>query len=112
MKMQLKQLHPKSRAEDEMPVGDLLKNVGTEPFSEFHHPLLMAGGTEMTGLAGEGQNIFMAAIPALHQGKALVQVSAFQAAVNDFLNVGLRQNTYGLSNRSSSKSLKMVFHAP
>jgi hypothetical protein len=31
-------------AEDEMPVGNLLKHVRTEPFPEFHHPLLMAGG--------------------------------------------------------------------
>ena len=37
-------------AEDEMPVGNLLEHVGTEPFPEFHHPLLMAGGTEMTAL--------------------------------------------------------------
>jgi hypothetical protein len=40
-------------------VGNLLEHVGTEPFPEFHHPLLIAGGTEMTGLAGEGRKIFM-----------------------------------------------------
>jgi hypothetical protein len=34
----------------------------------------MAGRTEMTALAGEGQKIFMVAIPALHPGKAVVQV--------------------------------------
>ena len=50
--------------------------------------LLMAGGTEMTALAGEGQRIFMLAIPALHPGKAVMQASAFQAAVNDLLKVG------------------------
>ena len=33
--------------EDEMPVGHLLEHVGTEPFPEFHHPLLMAEGTEI-----------------------------------------------------------------
>jgi predicted nucleic acid-binding protein len=27
-----------------MAVGNLLKHVGTEPFAEFHHPFLMAGG--------------------------------------------------------------------
>ena len=37
-------------AEDDMPVGNFLEHVGTEPFPEFHHPLLMAGGTEMTAL--------------------------------------------------------------
>ena len=45
-----------------MPVGDLLEYMGAEPFPEFHHPFLTAGGTEMTALAGEGQEIFMAAI--------------------------------------------------
>jgi hypothetical protein len=32
----------------------------------------MAGGTEMTALAGEGQKIFMVAIPALQPDKAVV----------------------------------------
>jgi hypothetical protein len=49
--------------------------MGTEPFPEFHHPLLMAGGTEMTALAGEGQEIFMLTIRAFHPGKAVVQVA-------------------------------------
>ena len=42
----------------------------------------------MTALAGNGQKIFMVAIPALHPGKAMLQVSAFQVAVNDLLKVG------------------------
>jgi len=37
-----------------MPVGNLLEHVAAEPFPEFRHQLLMAGGTEMTALAGEG----------------------------------------------------------
>ena len=75
-------------AEDEMPVGNLFEHLGTEPFAEFHHPLLMAGGAEMTALAGEGQEILLVAIPALHPGKAVVQVATFQVAVNDLLKVG------------------------
>jgi len=76
-------------AEDEMPEGNLPEHLGTEPFPEFHRPLLMAGGTEMTAHAGEGQNIFMVAIPALHPGKAVVQVATFQVAINDLLEVRL-----------------------
>jgi hypothetical protein len=34
----------------------------------------------MTALAGEGQKIFMVAIPTLHPGKAVVQVATFQVA--------------------------------
>jgi hypothetical protein len=40
----------------------------------------MAGRTEMTALAGEGQKIFMVAIPALNPGKAVVQIATFQVA--------------------------------
>jgi hypothetical protein len=71
-----------------MPVGNLPKYVGTEPLPEFHHPLLMAGGTEMAALAGEGQKMLMVAIPALHPGKAVVQVGTVQVAVKNLLEVG------------------------
>ena len=36
----------------------------------------------------KGQKIFMVAIPALHPGKAVVQVATVQVAVNDLLEVG------------------------
>ncbi len=75
-------------AEDDMPVGNFLEHIGTEPFPEFHHPLLMAGRTEMTAFAGEGQKVFMVAIAELHPGKAVVQVATFQVALNDLLEVG------------------------
>ncbi len=71
-----------------MPVGNFLEHMGTEPFPEFHHPLLMAGGTEMTALAGEGQKVFMVAIPALHPGKAAVQVVTIHGEVpNSSFNI-------------------------
>jgi hypothetical protein len=63
-------------AEDEMPVRNLLEDIHAEPFPEFHHALLMTRRTEMTVLAGECQEIFMAAILAFHAGKAVVQVPA------------------------------------
>jgi hypothetical protein len=40
--------------------------------SKTFSPLLMTGGAELTALAGEGQKIFMVAIPALYPGKAMV----------------------------------------
>ena len=39
----------------------------------------------MTAFAGEGQDIFMLTIRALHPRKAVVQVAKFQVADNDFL---------------------------
>jgi len=41
----------------------------------------------MTALAGEGQKIFMVAIPALHQGKAVGQVATIQVEVNNLLEI-------------------------
>jgi len=39
-----------------MPVGNLFEYIHAQPFPEFHHPLLMAGGAEMTALAGEAKH--------------------------------------------------------
>jgi hypothetical protein len=47
-------------AEDEMPVRHLLEHVGAQPFSEFHHPLLVAGGTKMSPFAA-GRDAFLIA---------------------------------------------------
>jgi hypothetical protein len=101
-------------AEDDMSVGNLPEHVGTEPFPEFHHPLLMAGGAEMTALAGEGQKIFMVAIPALHPGKAVVQVATVQVAVNDLLEVRPPEPVRPFEPLlvKLNKGLKMVLHAP
>ena len=68
-----------------MAVGNLLERPGAATLPEFHHPLLKAGGAEVAALAGESQKIFMAAISALHPGKAKVQVATFQVAGNDLL---------------------------
>jgi hypothetical protein len=85
-----------------------------EPFPEFHHPLLMAGGIEMTVLTGEGQKIFMAAIPAFHPGKAGVQVATFQVAGNDFLKVGLPEPVPPFEPLlvDLKEGFQMIFHAP
>jgi alkanesulfonate monooxygenase SsuD/methylene tetrahydromethanopterin reductase-like flavin-dependent oxidoreductase (luciferase family) len=71
-----------------MPVGDLREDIHAEPFAELHHPLLMAGGAKMATLAGKRQQILMAAIFALHAGKAVVQITAVKIAMNHLLHVG------------------------
>ena len=70
-----------------MPVGNLFEDIHTEPFPEFHHPLLMAGGAEMTPLAGECQEVFVAAVFAFHTGKPVVDVAAIQIPINHLLDV-------------------------
>jgi hypothetical protein len=70
-----------------MPMGNLLEDVHAQPFPEFHHALLMAGGAEVTALAGEGEQVFMAAVFAFDTGKAVVQIAAIEIAVNHLLDV-------------------------
>jgi hypothetical protein len=48
----------------------------------------MAGGAEMVALAGESEQIFMAAVFALHAGETVVQVAAVRIPVNDLLQIG------------------------
>jgi hypothetical protein len=38
-------------------------------------------------LAGEGQEVFVAAIFTLHAGKAVVQIAAIEISVNDLLKI-------------------------
>ena len=71
--------------------GPEAHNLGdnhAEPFPEFRHALLMAGWAEMTALAGECQEVFMAAIFTFHAGKAVVRVAAIKIAVNHLLDIG------------------------
>jgi hypothetical protein len=101
-------------AEDETPMEDLPGYVGTGPLPEFYHPLLMAGGTEMAALAGEGQKIFMGAILAFHPGKTVVKVATIQVAGNDLLEVGPPKIIPPFEPLlvDLNKGFKMIFHAP
>ena len=74
-------------AEYEMTVGDLLEDIHAEPLPEFHHALLMAGWAEMTPLAGECQQIFMAAVFAFHTGKPVVQITAIEITMDHLLDI-------------------------
>lgn len=75
-------------AENKMPVGNLLDDIHAQPLPEFHHALLMAGGAEVTALAGECEQVFMAAIFAFHTGKTFVQVTAIEITINHLLDIG------------------------
>ena len=70
-----------------MPVRYLLEDIHAEPFPEFHHPLLMAGGAEMTPLARGCQEVFVAAVFAFHTGKPVVDVAAIQIPINHLLDL-------------------------
>jgi hypothetical protein len=101
-------------AEDKMPVGNLFEDIHAQPFPEFHHPLLMAGGAEMTALAGESQKIFMVTVTALRAGKAVVQVAAVQITLNDLLEIGAPETVLPFEPFliDLDKGFKMIFHTP
>ena len=45
-------------------------------------------GLKAVALAGEGKQLLMAAVFALHTGKAVVQVAAIEITVNYLLDIG------------------------
>ena len=55
---------------------DGFEHFRTQPFTEFDHSFLVAGGTEMPSLAGKCQQIFMPAVMATDPGKAIVKIPA------------------------------------
>jgi hypothetical protein len=75
-------------AKDKIPMGYLLEHIGAKPLPEFHHPLLVAGGAEMSAFAGEGQKELVVAVSAFHAGKAIAQVATIQVSADDLPKVG------------------------
>jgi hypothetical protein len=69
-------------------------NIGFKQyeFPEFHHPLLVTGGTKMTALAGKGKKILVVAVFIFHPGKAIVQIAAIKITVNDLLEIGTEES--------------------
>jgi len=75
-------------AENEVTVGYFLENIHAEPLPKFHHALLVAGGTEVAALAGECQQVFVAAVLALHTGKTVLQITAIKVTVDHVSDIG------------------------
>ena len=67
----------------------------------------------MAALAGEGQKVLIAAVFALHPGKAVVQIAAVQVPVNDLLEVGTPKpiRPFEPLPVDLNKGFEMVFHA-
>ena len=75
-------------AEDKMTMGDLFQNLSAHPFAKLNHSLLVAGRTEVSALAGEGQKIFMAAVCTSDPGKAVAQNATVQITVDHGPQIG------------------------
>jgi hypothetical protein len=61
--------------EDELAVGDGVADVGADPFGGLAGAALVAGGADVAGFAGEGEEALMAAVGAVVAGEAGGQVA-------------------------------------
>ena len=79
-------------AENKMTMRHLFEDIHAEPLPEFHDPLLVAGGAKVAALAGEGQQVLVAAILAFDPGKAIAQVAAIQVLADHFPQIGTEES--------------------
>jgi hypothetical protein len=61
---------------------------------------MMAGGAMMAALARKYQQVLIAAVFAVHTGKAVVEITAVQIQVDDLLDIGT-ENPYCRTSHSS-----------
>ena len=75
-------------AEYEMAVRDLFEDIHAEPLPEFDHALLVARWAKMPSFTRKCQQIFVAAVFTFHAGKAVVQITAIEIAIDHLLDIG------------------------
>ena len=68
--------------EHELAVGKVVTDGVCYPVADAADALLMAGGAEVAGFAGEGEESFVAAIRALEPGEAGGEVAAAEEGLN------------------------------
>ncbi len=84
-----------------------------QPFAELDDSFLVAGGAEMTALAGKRQEVFMSAIATPHPGKPQVQIPAVQIPVNHVPDIGPEKAILTLAAiiPGHLQVFKMILHA-
>ena len=95
-----------------MMVGHGLDNTGAKPFAELHHAFLMARRVIMPPFTRKGQKVLMAAVPAAHPRKAVVQVAAVQVAIDHLPDIGPEKSIPALEALFIDllESLKMILN--
>jgi hypothetical protein len=100
-------------AQDPVAVGDGFNNLLKEPLAEFDHTLLMAGGTEVPSLAGEGQEVLVAAGIAADSSEAVMEDAAVKKPVDDVSHIRPKESV--LAGKAFIvdlfQGLEVVFHA-
>ena len=74
--------------EDELAVGDFVADGGGDPLARGTGAALVAGGAEVAGLAGEGEEAFVAAVRALKSGESAGEVTAAEKGLDGGRGVG------------------------
>ena len=74
--------------EDELAVRDFVTDGGGDPFGSLADAALVAGGTEVAALAGEGEEAFVAAVGAVEAEEAGGEVAAAEEVANGGEDVG------------------------
>ena len=70
-----------------MTVRDCLEHFLAEPFTEFNHPLLMAGWAEMPSLTRECQEVFMATVLTSYSCKSVMQDTAIKITIDNLSHI-------------------------
>ena len=70
-----------------MAVRDCLDHFLAEPFTEFHHPLLMAGWREVSSLTRECQEVFMSTVLTSYSCKSVMQDTAIKITIDNLSDI-------------------------
>ena len=79
---------------NELSVCDGMADAGGDPFAGLAGAALVAGGAEVPGFAGEGEEFFVAAIGAVESGEAGGEIAAAQEGAHGGHGVGA-QGSHG-----------------
>jgi len=95
-------------------MGDSLDHLLAEPFTEFHHPLLVAGWAKVPAFAGKCQEIHVTAVLTSDPGKSVMEDTTVQIMVNNLSHIGSKKPVRPLKPILIDllECLEMVFNTP
>ena len=74
--------------EHKLPVRDFVADGGGDPSAGLADAALVAGGAEVAGLAGEGEELFVAALGAMEAGEAGSEIAAAEEGADGGDGIG------------------------
>ena len=77
--------------EDELTMGDVVADGAGDPLAGSPHAALVAGGAEVAGLAGEGEQALVAAVGAVEAGEAGGEIAAAEEGLDGGNGLGAQR---------------------